>query len=175
MPKVHSWLNRQLQAIAPPSASLRLLNMLSCILRTLMDLVQVHLPTRPCSPTRGHTNRRLQPAQSSQDRPLLLGPVSFCKCGWGRSWQGKPPDNPRCLWEGACPQGQHPSLAPPLQCWLAFPRGPHISAWYATGVTFPGHSSQLQQMLSCCYSHPPPLAGAVFVFPNGKVSFTFLF
>lgn len=60
-----------------------------------------------------------------------------------------------------------------------FPEGSHlclVCEGVRAGVQPPSQAIQVNSRKGfCCYCHPPPLPEAVFVFPNGKVSFTFLF
>lgn len=183
-PGSHSWPNLWLQALAPPTPSLHPRDVSSCTLVTAVYLAQAHLPQG--SPALGQS---LHASRSPQPQPAAAGT--------GRSsWGLLPPANelgsvhgqgealvkrPEMLLlrPGGTAAGARP-WAWPLQCLLSFPRRPHISAWYATGVRarvqLPSQAIQVNSSKGFLLLLPPsPLAGAAFVFPNGKVSFTFPF
>lgn len=158
-----------------------------CILGTGGDPVQPHLPTRLLSPRATDAGKQeatvlVQPQPASPP-----GPPSSCKRGWGQWWGGQNPliimrfDWPEMFLPRARVAPWPERVAPPA---FAEPDGlsqrAHISAWYATGVRAgvqpPSQAIQVNSRKGFLLLLPPrPLPGAVFVLPNGKVSFTFLF
>lgn len=161
----------------------------SCILTTAAGRVQAHPPARLASPTTINACKQearasawgSQGPSSSRDLFLLQMMLAALVAG------AEPPDHEARGARDACAEAgpvwrpvHVPGPGLPRRVGCPFPQGPTSLLGMRRG-SLPGSSRLPRPFKStpakafCCYYHPAPLAGPVFVFPNGKVSFTFLF